>query len=230
MKDIMSSKQTYSISHTTHTDLNTICEKFNILLLGVTGGIASGKSTVALMLQEVGAPIIDFDVLAREVVEPGMPALKKIVDYFGGEVLLADGYLDRKRLSEIIFRDPDKRRILEAITHPPIMDEYLRHIDAIARKEPGAIIQAIIPLLYEVNLQDLVHKILVVHIPREIQIARLIRRDGIGREEALNILNAQLSIDKKALRADFVIHNEDSLYATRKQVEELWETLRGFRK
>jgi len=197
------------------------------LLLAVTGGIASGKSTVAEMLEELGAPMVDLDLIARQVVEPGKPAFDEIVDYFGRQVLQEDGYIDRKKLSGIVFSDPEKRKRLEGFTHPRIMDEMKREVNEIAHRAPGSVIQVVVPLLIELNLQYVFHKILVVHIPPEMQIDRLAERDGIDKEEAANILKAQLPIDEKVGYADFVIHNDKTPEETRKQVEELWETLKG---
>lgn len=195
-------------------------------LLGVTGGIASGKTTVVRMLEELGAPVIDFDVLAREVVAPGKPALKDIVSYFGEQVLREDKTLDRKKLSDIVFQDKEKRRRLEGFTHPRINEEFIRQVKEIASKNPNAIIQVDIPLLVELNLQHHFYRLLVVYVPREVQIKRLIKRDGITREQAENILRAQLSIDDKVGYADFVIHNEGSLEETKRQVDEVWEKIR----
>ncbi|MDM8549401.1 dephospho-CoA kinase [Desulfobacterales bacterium HSG2] len=200
--------------------------KNNCLLLGVTGGIASGKTTVAKMLEELGAPAIDFDLLARQVVEPGTPALKKIVDYFGDQAIHEDGTLDRKRVSKIVFRDPDKRKVLESFTHPAINEAYFRQVNAISEKKPNAIIQAVIPLLFEFRLEDMVDKILVVYIPREKQIERLTLRDGISKADAENILRAQMPIDEKLRRADFVIRNEGSAEEAMKQAEELWQAMK----
>jgi dephospho-CoA kinase len=204
----------------------TIQEKDNSLLLGVTGGIATGKTTVVRMLEELGAPVIDFDFLAREVVEPGGPALKDIVGYFGEEVLLKNGSLDREKLSGIVFQDEEKRRMLESFTHPRIYKASEREVKKIIEKDPHAIIQLDIPLLFEQNLQHMVHKVLVVYIPREKQIERLIERDGMSRERAEDRLEAQLPIDEKLGGADFVINNEKTLEETKKQVEDLWLILK----
>jgi dephospho-CoA kinase len=201
----------------------------DILILGITGGIASGKSTVAEMMREFGAPVIDFDLLAREVVEPEKPAWKDIVAYFGARVLRKNSSLDRKKLSRMVFQDPEKRKKLESITHPRIMDLYVSRIRKIARSDPGAIVQAVIPLLFEAHLEDVVHKILVVYIPREMQVERLMKRDTISREQAEIILKTQLSIDAKMKNADFVIRNEKGLEETRKQVRNIWEALQKLR-
>jgi len=205
--------------------MSTLPDPANVLVLGVTGGIASGKSTVADMLQELGAPIIDFDVLAREVVEPGRPAWNEIVDYFGDGVLRKDSSLNREKLSGIVFEDPGKRKKLESITHPRIVNLFLSRVKDFARADSRTIVQAVIPLLFEADLQDLVHKILVVFIQRELQRERLIKRDRISREQAENILRAQLPIEEKVKYADFVIRNDKGFEETRKQVKDLWQTL-----
>jgi dephospho-CoA kinase len=200
--------------------------KDNRLLVAVTGGIASGKSVVSKMLEDLGVPIIDYDVIAREIVEPGKPAWKDIVACFGERVLKEDRQIDRKNLSDIVFRDPEKRKQLESFTHPRIIEEGARQADEIARKDPDAIIQVAVPLLIEINLQDRFHKVLLVYVPRETQIERLMKRDGIAREAAESILKAQLPIDEKLRYADFVIHNEGTLEETRRQVEQVWEELK----
>jgi dephospho-CoA kinase len=203
---------------------NTI--KTNALLLGVTGGIASGKTTVANLFAELGAAIIDFDIIARQVVEPGKPCFEEIVEFFGRKIVDRNGHLDRKMLRGIVFEDERKRKRLEDILHPRIVDTFISQTDKITKKVPDAIIQAVIPLLFEVGLQHLVHKTLVVYVPRERQIERLIKRDKITGDQAAKILKAQLAIDVKAGMADFVINNENSLDETRRQVEVLWRKLK----
>jgi dephospho-CoA kinase len=200
--------------------------KDNRFLVAVTGGIASGKSVVSKMLEDLGAPIIDYDVIAREIVEPGKPAWKDIVACFGKRVLKEDRQIDRKKLSDVVFRDPEKRKRLESFTHPRIIEQAARRADEIAGENPTAIIQVAVPLLIEINIQDKFHKVLVVYVPRETQIERLMKRDGITREAAESILRAQLPIDEKLRYADFVIHNEGTLEETRRQVEQVWEELK----
>jgi dephospho-CoA kinase len=215
----------FPMSYSGMKQLEEIRGKDNRILLGVTGGIASGKTAVAGMLEELGAPIIDFDVLSRVVVEPGKPAWKEIVAYFGEQVLQEDKALDRKKLSEIVFRDFEKRKKLEGFIHPRIFDEFIRLVKEYAAKDPNVIIQAAVPLLYEVNLQYLFHKVLLVYIPEEIQIERLMKRDDISREMAVNILKSQLPIEEKRGFADFVVDNSWSLEDTKRQVKEVWEKL-----
>jgi len=207
--------------------LEAIRGKDNRLLVAVTGGIASGKSAVSKMLEELGAPIIDFDIIAREIVEPGKPAWQDIVAYYGKQVLKEDGQIDRKKLSDIVFRDMEKRKKLESFTHPRIIEEAARRADEIAKKNPNAVIQVAVPLLIEINMQYKFHKVLLVHVPRETQIERLMKRDSITREAAENLLKAQLPIDEKLGYADYVIHNEGPLEETRKQVEKVWEELKA---
>jgi dephospho-CoA kinase len=210
--------------------MKTSQEEDNSLLLGVTGGIATGKTTVVRMLEELGAPVIDFDLLARQVVEPGEPAWKDIVRYFGEGILLKDGSLNREKLSGMVFQDEEKRKILESFTHPRIYESSYREVKKIVEKDPNAIVQLDIPLLIEQNLQHMVHKVLVVYIPREKQIARLMERDGMSREGAVDRLKAQLPIDEKLGRADFVIYNEKTLEETMKQVEDLWKALKDMQR
>lgn len=202
----------------------------NRLILAVTGGIATGKTTVANMLTELGAPHIDFDVLARKVVEPGTPALKKIVEYFGKRVLQEDGTLNRKKLSKIVFQDIEKRKKLESFTHPAILEEFLKQIDAIAKNDPNAIIQVSVPLLIELNLQYMFDKILVVYASTAQQVKRLCKRDRISKAEAANILKAQMPIDEKVDYADFVVRNETDLKETRRQIEKIWRALKKHQK
>lgn len=198
----------------------------NRMLLGVTGGIATGKSTVVNMLKELGAPLIDFDVLARQVVEPEKPAWNDIVAYFGQQVLQEDREIDRKKLSDIVFRDFEKRKKLEGFTHPRIFEAFIQQLNGIVQKDPDSIVLVDVPLLVELNLQYMFHKTLLVCVPREIQIKRLMERDGISEEEAVNRIKAQMPIDEKVGYTDYVIHNEQSLEETRRQALELWQTLR----
>jgi len=200
--------------------------KDNRLVLGVTGVIASGKTTVANMLKELGAPIVDFDLISRDVVQPGKIAWKQVVEYFGEEVLLPDRQFDRKKLSDIVFRDIEKRKKLESFIHPQIGIEFIKQINDLAAQDPNAIIQVVIPLLIELNMEYMFHKNMLVYISQEKIIERLCLRDGINREQAETIASNQWNIDDKLGYVDFVINNEGSLEETRKQVEELWATLK----
>jgi dephospho-CoA kinase len=195
------------------------------LLVGVTGGIATGKSAVAAMLSELGAFTIDFDVLARRVVEPDRPAWQEIVAFFGEQVMRDDRTLDRERLGEIVFGDLTKRKKLESITHPRIQQEFVTEVLAIRDRDPEAIIQIVVPLLIENNMQFLFDHLVVIHAPEEVQLERLMTRDGLVREAAARRLAAQMAIDDKVSYADTVIDNSGSLDDTRRQVEGLWQRL-----
>lgn len=205
-------------------------QKGKNLRIGVTGGIATGKTTVAAMLSELGGLLIDFDRLARIIQQPGKPAFRDIVDFFGERILTQDGELDRKKLSAIVFRDVEKRRRLEHFTHPRIFEEYERQIERYSNENPDAIIQVVIPLLIENNLQSMFDKTVLVYISETEQLKRLMKRDGISKQSAERILAAQLPIDEKRQYADFVIDNTQTLEQTRRQVEALWERLSTLRR
>lgn len=210
--------------------LDSIRGKDNRLLLGVTGSIATGKTAVANMLNELGAYIIDFDVIARIVVEPGKPALKDIVEYFGKQVLQEDGNMDRQKVSDIVFRDLEKRKKLEGFIHSRMGEEIFRQINEITEKDSNAIILMVVPLMIELNLQHQYHKLLVVYTSEEKQIERLINRDQSSKEEAELKLTSQISIDEKVGYADYIINNGGSLEETKKQVIELWDSLKSLQK
>lgn len=200
--------------------------KDNRIVLGVTGSIATGKTIVAKMLEELGARTIDFDILSRVVVEPEKPAWKDIVAYFGEQVLLEDKTLDRNKLREIVFRDFEKRKKLEDFQHPRIYEEFFKLVDQYAQEDPDVIIQGVVPLLIEVNLQPFFHNLLMVYAPEEIQIKRLIERDGMTEEMAMNMVRSQLSVEEKKGYCDLIIDNSGSLDETRKQVGALWAQLK----
>lgn len=188
-------------------------------IIGLTGGIASGKSTVSKMLQDLGACIIDADKIARQIVEPGQPALSEIQAAFGRGVLLSDGTLDRKKLGEIVFNNQTARQRLNAITHARIKLE----IDEAVEKAAAAgynIVVLDVPLLLEVGWQHLTDTVWVVYIDRETQVARLMERDGLTSMEAMARIQSQMSLDDKKAYADTVINNSGSLAETRRQVTE----------
>ncbi|HVL90123.1 MAG TPA: dephospho-CoA kinase [Actinomycetota bacterium] len=196
-----------------------------MLLVGLTGGIASGKSTVAAMLLERGAQLIDADEIAREIVEPGLPAWGKIVEHFGEQVLQADRRLDREVLAEIVFGDPAKRRLLNEITHPRIMDEMAQRIAALAGTD--AIVVCDIPLLTETGRSSMFQIVVVVEAPEEVRVERLMRTRGYTREQALERIRAQASSDDRRAVADVVIENDGDLDSLQAQVETLWSRLQS---
>lgn len=196
------------------------------LRIGVTGGIASGKSVVADMFAALGAVIIDTDVIARDVVMPGQPALEEIREAFGPGVIAEDGTLDRRAMRKRIFEDEPLRERLESILHPRIRDETFRR----ASVAGGDYQLIVVPLLAESPLKDYVDRILVVDCDEETQVRRLLDRDAETVEQAQRILAAQASREERLAIADDVIDNGGSLEDTRRQVEALhglYETLRS---
>ena len=191
--------------------------------IGLTGGIASGKTTVANLFAELGATIIDTDVIAREVVAPGQPALEEIAAAFGDEVLQPDGSLDRGALRARVFASADDLKCLEAITHPRIRAETLRQAE-----EAGGLYQLIVvPLLVESPLRESVDRVLVVDCPEETQIERLMARDADSEAQARRILAAQASRSERLAIADDVVSNDGSIEDTRRQVAALHEFYRS---
>lgn len=194
-------------------------------IIGLTGGIATGKSAVSEMLRKHSAHIIDFDVLSRVVVEPDLPAWKDIVDFFGESVLNEDRTLDRVKLGDIVFDDEEKRRQLQGFIYPRLFEEYSRQIEEIREKDPNAIIIVDVPLLIEIRLQNMFEKIIVVYASEEQQLQRLIERDGFSREDATKRLEAQMPIEEKLKHADYVVHNTTSLENARIEVENIYKEL-----
>ncbi len=187
------------------------------LRIGLTGGIASGKSVVADMFAELGVPVIDTDIIAREVVAPGQPALAEIRERFGDRVIAADGGLDRGALREIIFADDQARLDLEALLHPRIGAEARRQADAAS----GPYQLIVVPLLVGSPLVKFVDRVLVVDCEEDTQVARLLARDAESEEQARRILAAQASREERLNIADDVINNDHSLGHVRDQVKDL---------
>lgn len=190
---------------------------WNVYRVGLTGGIASGKSAVAEMFAELGIPVIDTDLIAREVVSPGSPALQEIAAAFGAQLLLTDGSLDRPRLREIVFAEPERRKQLEAITHPRIG----MAMEAQCRQAGGPYQVVVVPLLFESGLDRRMDRTLVVDCPEELQLSRLMTRDGESAARAKQLLAAQLSRAARLVRADDIVDNSGGLADARKRVTEL---------
>lgn len=190
--------------------------------IGLTGGIASGKSTVANLLVRRGALLIDLDRIAREIVEPGQPALRAIAERFGQAVLQPDGTLDRKKLGAIVFADPAERKALEQITHPAIRAVMKERMEMNRRTHPDRLTVVDVPLLYESGLASYFEKVMVVYVPRSEQLKRLMNRDKLPLEEAQRRLAAQMDIEEKKRLADYVIDNSGSPENTERQVERFW--------
>jgi dephospho-CoA kinase len=198
-----------------------------MLVAGLTGGIATGKSTVAAIFEEAGARLIDADRIAREVVRKGSPAHRDIVAHFGMDVLLGDGEIDRKRLAAIIFNNPGAQRALEHIVHPQVKQEVDRRVALIRRQAPDALIILDIPLLFEAGMQRGLDAVIVVYAPEHLQLARLMARDGLTEPEALARIRAQMPIESKRALATRVIDNSGSREQTRQQALEIYRQLAG---
>lgn len=195
-----------------------------MLVVGLTGGIGCGKSTVASVLRELGARVVDADQVAREVLAPGSPVLGKVVERFGPRILRADSSLDRNRLADIVFGDPQALADLNAITHPPIVEMIRQRIEE-ARNEGVQVLVVDAPLLLEAGMEGMVDEVWVVTCTREQQIERLCRRTGLSPREAEARMRAQMPLEEKVRRADRVIPNEGSLAQLRAEVERHWQDL-----
>ena len=188
-------------------------------ILGLTGSIATGKSTVAKLFLSAGIPVVDADLGARAVVLPGAPGLADIIEHFGEAYLLSDGTLDRKRLGALIFSDREKRKELDVLLKERINDwiqaEKVRYIS-----EGHKLIVLDIPLLYEGGYEDSCDAVMVVYVPEELQVQRLMSRNHLDADEAARRMQSQLSIEKKKELADFVIDNSGTIEETKKQVND----------
>lgn len=196
-------------------------------LVGLTGGIATGKSTVAGMFKRCGAVVIDADALAREVVQPGKPAWREIVKAFGKAVLNPDRTLNRPALGTKVFGHPAKLRQLENMIHPRVAREQRRLTRQAVRKDPNAVVIYDVPLLFEAGIDERVDTTIVVTADRETQIARLKKRNGLSRAEALRRINSQMPLAQKRRRANYVLNGTLSLPELREQVGSLLRLLRA---
>lgn len=197
-----------------------------MIVVGLTGGVATGKSTVATMFKQCGAVVIDADQLARQVVEPGKPAWREIVRTFGKTILNPDRTIDRHALGAIVFHHPAKRRALERIVHPRVAREQARLTKQAARQNPHAVVMYDVPLLFEAGIDKHVDATIVVTADRETQIARLKKRNHLSRAEALRRISSQMSLAKKIQQADHVLKGTLPRPTLRKHVSQLWKSLR----
>ena len=191
-----------------------------MLVVGVTGGIGSGKTAATDRFQALGITVVDADLASRIVVEPGRPALKAIEEHFGSGVINPDGSLDRRALRDIVFSNPDERKWLERLTHPLIAEEILRQIQA--STSPYTILAS--PLLLESGQSRMAQRVLVIDVPEAIQIARTSSRDNTPPDSVKAIIAAQMPRNERLAKADDVIVNDDSLEALHKAVDQLHQT------
>ncbi|WP_314728292.1 dephospho-CoA kinase [Bacillus sp. Marseille-Q3570] len=186
------------------------------MIVGLTGGIASGKSTISEMIQEMNIPVIDADKIAREVVLPGEPAYKQIVEFFGTEILEKDGNLHRKKLGSIIFNDEEKRLKLNSIVHPAVRKRMIGHREELLEEHEDVVMD--IPLLFESKLTHMVDRTLLVYVDKETQLRRLMDRDHSSAEESLSRIRSQIPLDDKKKWADDVIDNNGTFEESRQQL------------
>ena len=197
-----------------------------MIIAGLTGGIASGKSTISRFLSDAGAQVVDADNIAREVVKPGTPGYDAILAFFGRTILLPDGDIDRKRLGEIIFNHPDKKARLDAIVHPLVFERSAEMIAQIAAETPDAVVILDVPLLMETDMGRDLEEVIVVYAPETLQLERLMNRDGIDEQAAMARIRSQMPIEEKRKRATLVIDNSGSLADSRRQALAVFNRLR----
>ena len=190
-------------------------------LIGLTGSIATGKSTVAKMFKEMGFYVIDADEIAHSVYKKGEEAYSKIIEAFGREILDENEEIDRRKLGRIVLNDKEKLKLLESIVHPAVEKRRLEVFERIKNKDPDAFIIYDVPLLFEKKLNSMFDCVIVVYVPQDIQVKRLMKRDNISEAEALKKVFLQLPIEEKKRLADIVIDNSKSLTETQRQVENI---------
>lgn len=193
--------------------------------IGLTGSIATGKSTVTNMLKELGAFVIDCDKTARDVVAPGTRGLAKIEEVFGKDAVAADGFMDRVYIGDLVFRNPGMKKRLENILFPLIFEALDEELLRLEREGATPVVFLDMPLLYEVKYDSYVDEVWLVYVPFEVQLSRLMKRNGYTKEEALLRIHSQISVDKKKSLAQQVIDNSGTLEDTKEQVRSLWERL-----
>ena len=194
-------------------------------ILGLTGNIACGKSTVAAIFKELGATLIDADKVARDIVGKDKPALGKIINHFGNEILNKDGTLNREKLGSKVFNDKNQRQILNDITHPDIFKEINNLIEKYRSEGQKIVIIEAALIVEREKLIKIIDKLIVVSTSKDIQIKRLKDRDGFSKEQAILRINSQIPIEEKIKHADYVIHNDSDISNIKNQVETIWKDL-----
>ncbi len=198
-----------------------------MLIAGLTGGIATGKTTVSKMLEKAGAKIIDADLIARQVVQKKTPAFDEIRACFGDHVIGKDGEINREVLGDIIFNDKEKKAKLNAIVHPHVISRSARQIEAFGKTTPDAVVIMDVPLLIEAGMNKGLDVVIVVYVPESVQLARLIQRDRISEKDAMARIRSQMPIEQKKARATHIIDNSGSVAQTRRRTMALYDTLKS---
>jgi dephospho-CoA kinase len=208
-----------------HADALIQDKDAQVLIAGLTGGIASGKSTVSAVLAEAGARVIDADRIAREAARKGTAVHADIVAHFGRGILLPDGEIDRRRLGDIVFNDPVEKRVLEGFIHPWVREETARRLERIRCDEPNAVVILEVPLLFETGMHHGLEEVILVVAPESVQLARLMARDRLAPAEALARIRSQMPIEQKKALATRVIDNSGSRERTRAQTLDVYRRL-----
>lgn len=196
-------------------------------IIGLTGGIATGKSQVSSILSELGAMVIDADIVAREVVQKGLPAWQQLKDTFGEEYFLSNGELNRRKLGQLVFSHPDELAKLNSITHPAIKAKIEERINDLKVQGYNGIVVVDAALLLEAGWETMVDQVWVVDAPMEKRIERIMKRDNLTRDQALSRINSQMSQQERIAKADKIIYNNSDIDSLREQVQRIWnETLK----
>ncbi len=204
----------------------TVRSDKNLYIIGLTGGIASGKTTVANILKKKGAAVLDADKVSKELVKKGEPAFKDIIKVFGNQVVDKEGNLKRNELSKIVFYDDTMRLKLEKIIHPRVIENFKQKIEEIKKNSPNKIIVMDVPLLIESNMNKMTDEVWVVAVSKEIQLQRIIDRDKISYKDALRKIESQMPLEEKLKYADRVINTDKTLKDTEKKVISFWNDIK----
>lgn len=197
-----------------------------MVVAGLTGGIGTGKSTVASFLESFGAVILDADRIAREVAEKGSPVCRSIREHFGSEVFHEDGTIDRERLGSIIFGDPEKKELLNSLVHPAVFEVMAKRLGELQARADDTVVICDVPLLIETGMHRDFSEVILAYVPEEIQIERLMSRDRISREEALKKVRSQMPIEEKKKYATIAIDNSGSIEETSERTLEVYKYLK----
>ena len=201
---------------------------YSMIIVGLTGGIASGKSLVAKVLKDLGAHVIDADKIVHELLEPGQPAWEEVLACFGGAIRLPDGAIDRRKLGEIVFSDPEKRAWLNRCLHPKVFEVFTTHVKHLCARQPDAIVVFDAALLIETNYHKKMDKVIVVYAEEEHQLKRLMERDRFTHDQAAARIQSQMPLGEKRLHADYVIENTRNREDTERRTREVFELLKKY--